>query len=118
MPTRFDAWDINMTRRTLLQKGNARELIASIIRMSQKALACILIMVALGFVGGLLAIFFKPELADPLSQYAEIYIPLFQLEIGVYGAGSTVENVMKIRTQIGGVAPAEISGDKPQEENG
>lgn len=82
--------------------GGAREIIASIIRMSQKALGCILIMVAIGFVGGLIAIYFEPDLADPMTEYARVYIPLFQLEIGVYGAGSTVENVMKIKTQIGG----------------
>ena len=82
------------------KKSGAREIILSIVRMSQKALICVLAMMAVGFLGGLIAIFFRPDLAEAMTKYAEVYIPAFQLEIGVYGLGSAVENVTKIKTQI------------------
>ncbi len=80
--------------------GGRGELIVSIIRMSQKALMAVLLMVGIGYLGGTMAILFAPELADPLARYTQVFIPLFQLEIGVYGLGSTLENVQKLRVQI------------------
>ncbi|MBE5802548.1 MAG: hypothetical protein E7319_09720 [Clostridiales bacterium] len=77
-----------------------KEIISSILRMSQKALACVLGMVGVGYIGGLFAVFFKPELAESLTMYTKPFIPLFQLEIGVYGFGSTLENLQKIKTQV------------------
>lgn len=74
--------------------------IVSIVRMSQKALFFMLILIAVGYIGCLIVIFFKPELQQPLAEFTQLYIPLFQLEIGVYGLGSTVENVQKIRKQM------------------
>lgn len=35
-----------------------------------------------------------------MTEYASIFIPVFQLEIGVYGLGSTLENVQKIKAQV------------------
>lgn len=57
-------------------------------------------MIGIGFLGGIIAILFKPELSQALSEYAEVFVPVFQLEIGVYGLGSTFENVQKIKSQI------------------
>ena len=82
------------------EASSRKEIIVSILRMSQKALACVLAMVAVGYIGGLFAICFKPELADALTMYTQPFIPLFQLEIGVYGLGSTLENIQKIKTQV------------------
>lgn len=82
-----------------LKKQN-ESVIYSIVRMSQKALMFVLAMVAVGYLGGLIAILFDTSLAQPLAEFTQIFIPLFQLEIGVYGLGSTLENVQKIRKQI------------------
>lgn len=57
-------------------------------------------MIGIGFLGGIVAILFNPELSHALSEYAEVFVPVFQLEIGVYGLGSTFENVQKIKSQI------------------
>lgn len=76
------------------------DLVRAIIRMSQKALGWTLAMVGVGYVGGLITICFDPELSGPLSQYAEVFVPVFQLEIGVYGLGSTLEQLQKIKTKI------------------
>lgn len=82
-----------------IRKQN-ESLVYSILRMSQKALLFVLILIGIGYVGGAIAIVFEPGLSEPLAQYSAIFIPLFQLEIGVYGLGSTLENVQKIRGQI------------------
>ena len=39
------------------------QIITSIIRMSQKALICVLMMIGVGYIGGIIAILFKPELS-------------------------------------------------------
>ena len=82
-------------------KGNSgTNIVYSIVRMSQKALMFVLALIGVGYIGGAIAIVFDTELAEPLAKYSQIFIPLFQLEIGVYGLGSTLENVQKIRGQI------------------
>ena len=75
-------------------------IVYSILRMSQKALMFVLAMVGVGYLGGMISILFDPTLSQPLAEFTKIFIPLFQLEIGVYGLGSTLENVQKIRKQI------------------
>lgn len=84
-----------------------REVIISILRMSQKALGFVLALIGVGYIGGLFAIFFKPEIANPLTSYAEVFVPIFQLEIGVYGLGSTLENIQKIRKQVDDITSSE-----------
>lgn len=74
--------------------------VVTIVRMSQKALIFVLAMVAVGYLGGFISILFDTALAKPLAEFSQIFIPLFQLEIGVYGLGSTLENVQKIRKEI------------------
>lgn len=85
-------------------KGASKEaradLVRAIVRMSQKALGWTLATMFVGYIGGLITICFDPELSGPLSQYAEVYTPVFQLEIGVYGLGSTLEQLQKIKTKI------------------
>ena len=81
-------------------RKKTESMIYSIVRMSQKALMFVLILIGAGYIGGLISIVFDNELAEPLAKYSQIFIPLFQLEIGVYGFGSTLENVQKIRGQI------------------
>lgn len=89
-----------LKKKDAAMKGGTREVILSIVRMSQKALACVLAFVAIGFFGGLIAIAFRPDLADAMTKYADVFVPVFQLEIGVYGLGSAAENITKIKTQI------------------
>ena len=84
-----------------------KEIIVSIIRMSQKALGYVLAMIAVGYVGGLIAIVAEPDLADPLSKYAKVFVPVFQLEIGIYGVGSTFENVTKLISKVNSMNNAE-----------
>lgn len=85
-----------------MEKENKKDpsIVYSILRMSQKALMFVLALIGVGYIGGAIAIVFEPGLAEPLAKYSQIFIPLFQLEIGVYGLGSTLENVQKIRGQI------------------
>jgi|GEM_PF-2216334 len=82
------------------QKKHSETMIYSILRMSQKALMFVLILIGVGYIGGMISLLVNADLAKPLSDFTQIFIPLFQLEIGVYGLGSTVENVQKIRNQI------------------
>lgn len=86
-----------------MQKKQTDAVIYSILRMSQKALLFVLILIGIGYIGGTVAIMFNPDLSEPLSQFAQVFIPLFQLEIGVYGLGSTLENVQKTRAQINSI---------------
>lgn len=72
----------------------------SIVRMSQKALMFVLALIGVAYIGGVISIIFDTSLAGPITDFTQIFIPLFQLEIGMYGLGSTVENVQKIRNQI------------------
>lgn len=72
----------------------------SIVRMSQKALMFVLALIGVAYIGGVISIIFDTTLAGPITDFTQIFIPLFQLEIGMYGLGSTVENVQKIRNQI------------------
>ena len=83
-----------------MQRKQNESVIYSILRMSQKALIYVLLLVGVGYIGGLIAIVANADLSKPLSDFSQIFIPLFQLEIGVYGFGSTLENVQKIRSQI------------------
>ena len=69
----------------------------------------VLAMVGVGYIGGMIAILFDPTLSQPLAEFTQIFIPLFQLEIGVYGLGSTLENVQKIRKQFGDINKTSIS---------
>ena len=73
------------------------EFVRQILRMSQKALACTLALIGVGYVGGLAAICIKPELADPLQECADIFTPVWTVEIGMYGIGSTLENLQKFK---------------------
>ena len=73
------------------------EFVRQILRMSQKALACTLALIGVGYVGGLTAICIKPELADPLQEFADIFTPVWTVEIGMYGIGSTLENLQKVK---------------------
>ena len=73
--------------------------VREILRMSQKAMACTLALVGVGYIGGLIAIFFKPELAEPLERYASIFTPVWQVEIGVYGLGSTIEKLPNLKSK-------------------
>ena len=110
------------------QEQSRNQIITSIIRMSQKALVWVLVMIGTGYIGGLIAILFKPELSAAMTEYANIFIPVFQLEIGVYGLGSTLENVQKIKTQVDRItqktqqeAPEEAenaNGTEEEPENG
>jgi hypothetical protein len=74
--------------------------VREILRMSQKAMACTLALVGVGYIGGLIAIFFKPELAEPLERYASIFTPVWQVEIGVYGLGSTIEKLPNLKSKV------------------
>lgn len=73
------------------------EFVKQILRMSQKALACTLALIGVGYVGGLAAICIRPELADPLQEFADIFTPVWTVEIGMYGIGSTLENLQKVK---------------------
>lgn len=73
------------------------EFVRQILRMSQKALACTLALIGVGYVGGLAAICIRPELADPLQEFADIFTPVWTVEIGMYGIGSTLENLQKVK---------------------
>lgn len=77
-----------------------KEMILNIVRMSQKALGCIIALIAVGYLGGTIAIIFEPSLADALCKYANVFVPVFMVEITAYGLGSTLENVQKIKTQV------------------
>lgn len=76
------------------------DIVRQILRMSQKALACTLALIGVGYIGGLIAICASPELAEPLRSFADAFTPVWQLEIGVYGIGSTIENLQKLKTQL------------------
>lgn len=84
---------------TKMRKQN-ESVVYSIIRMSQKALMFVLALIGVAYIGGVISIIFDTSLAGPITDFTQIFIPLFQLEIGMYGLGSTVENVQKIRSQI------------------
>lgn len=76
------------------------DIVRQILRMSQKALGFTLAMIGVGYVGGLIAICVSKDLSEPLRSFAEVFTPVWQLEIGVYGIGSTLENIQKLKTQI------------------
>ena len=76
-----------------MKAGQRADVIKSILRMSQKALGWTLALIGVGYIGGLISICIKPELAQPLSQYAEIFTPVWQVEIAAYGVGSTLEKL-------------------------
>lgn len=76
------------------------DIVRQILRMSQKALGFTLAMIGVGYVGGLIAICVSQDLSEPLRSFAEAFTPVWQLEIGVYGIGSTLENIQKLKTQI------------------
>lgn len=76
-----------------MKAGQRADVVKSILRMSQKALGWTLALIGVGYVGGLISICIKPELAQPLSQYAEIFTPVWQVEIAAYGVGSTLEKL-------------------------
>ena len=88
----------------MTKKKQNESVIYSIIRMSQKALMFVLAMVGVGYLGGLIAILFDQSISQPLAEFTQVFIPLFQLEIGVYGLGSTLENVQKIRGKIDSIS--------------
>ena len=78
-------------------------LVREIIRMSQKALAITLALIGAGYIGGLVAICIRPELAEPLELFAGVFTPVWMLEIGTYGVGSTLEKMQKPRTQTAAI---------------
>lgn len=100
------------------EKRKTESVIYSIVRMSQKALMFVLALVGAGYIGGAIAIVFDTSLAEPLAKYSQIFIPLFQLEIGVYGLGSTLENVQKIRGQIDQMNGKTAENDDETQYNG
>lgn len=79
------------------------DIVRQILRMSQKALACTLALIGVGYIGGLIAICASPGLSEPLQAYAEIFTPVWQLEIGMYGIGSTLENLQKMKAQLSNI---------------
>ena len=95
-------------------------IVYSILRMSQKALIFVLCLIGVGYIGGMIAIGFEPDLSEPLAAYTQIFIPLFQLEIGVYGLGSTLENVQKIKSNISAInkEPEKEEKDDDESSNG
>lgn len=98
------------------EQQSRKEIVISILRMSQKALGYVLALIGVGYIGGLFAIFFKPDIAVALTSYAEIFIPVFQLEIGVYGLGSTLENIQKIKKQVDSLTTSTESDVEETEE--
>lgn len=100
------------------EKRKTESVIYSIVRMSQKALMFVLALIGAGYIGGAIAIVFDTSLAEPLAKYSQIFIPLFQLEIGVYGLGSTLENVQKIRGQIDQMNGKTAENDDETQYNG
>lgn len=86
-----------------MQKQERADLVKSILRMSQKAMGWTLAMIGLMCVGGMIAICISPALATSISQYAQVFVPVFVTEIGMYGLGSTLENVQKVRSQVDGI---------------
>lgn len=102
------------------EKKKNESIVYSILRMSQKALLFVLILIGIGYIGGAIAIVADADLAEPLAKYSQVFIPLFQLEIGVYGLGSTLENVQKIRGQIDQMngKTAENGGNEPENDDG
>lgn len=102
----------------IVKKQN-ESIVYSILRMSQKALMFVLAMVAVGYICGIISILFDPSLSQPLAEFTQVFIPLFQLEIGVYGLGSTLENVQKIRKQIDTInhSSEKTTVETPENEN-
>ena len=100
------------------EKKKTESVIYSIVRMSQKALMFVLALIGVGYIGGAIAIVFDTRLAEPLAKYSEIFIPLFQLEIGVYGLGSTLENIQKIRGQIDAMNKKKEEGAEEEQSTG
>ena len=68
-------------------------------------------LIGAGYIGGLVAICIRPELAEPLERFAGVFTPVWTLEIGMYGLGSTLENMQKARTQIAAITttPEDVS---------
>lgn len=95
-----------------MRKSDAVSVVTQILRMSQKALACTLALIGVGYVGGLAAIFFRPDVSDALTKYASIFTPVWTVEIGLYGVGSTLENLQKVKAQV------ETLGTTETNENG
>ena len=106
-----------MNKKETKDKSQQKQLVVQIIRMSQKALVSILLMIAVSLIGGLIAIFFEPSVAEPMSEYAKLFIPIFEIEIGVYGAGSTIENVQKIQKQITALKKGISSSEDDEEDD-
>lgn len=94
-------------------ESHGSSIVYSILRMSQKALLFVLCLIGISYIGGMIAIWFDPSISEPLGEYTEIFISLFQLEIGVYGLGSTLENIQKIKSNIN-----EINKEPEKQENG
>lgn len=95
-----------------MRKSDAVNVVTQILRMSQKAMGCTLALVGLGYIGGLVAIFFRPNVAQEFVQYASIFTPVWSIEIGMYGIGSTLENLQKVKSQV------DALGDTKNTENG
>lgn len=95
-----------------MRKSDTVSVVTQILRMSQKALACTLALIGVGYVGGLAAIFFRPDVSEALTKYASIFTPVWTVEIGLYGVGSTLEKFAK--GQIAGGNP----GTTETNENG
>lgn len=100
-----------MRKSNIVKQTTATDVVRQILRMSQKAMACTLALIGVGYVGGLLALFFRPDIAEELTQYASIFTPVWSIEIGMYGVGSTLENLTKVKNQINSI-------NQTDEENG
>ena len=80
-------------------KNDTASTVREILRMSQKAMGATLAMIGAGFVGGIIAICFRPDLAGPLASYAQVFVPVSVAEIGMYGVGSTVEKLPIVKKE-------------------
>ena len=107
-----------MTLKAEKDRQGQASIVYSIVRMSQKALMFVLALIGVGYIGGAIAIVFDTRLSEPLAKYSQIFIPLFQLEIGVYGLGSTLENVQKIRGQIDQMNEKTAENSEETQDNG
>lgn len=91
----------------------AGDVVKQILRMSQKALGWTLALIGVGYIGGMIAICILPDRADALRDFANIFTPVWTVEIGMYGIGSTLENLQKVKAQV-----SAIQGTNTNIENG
>jgi len=81
-----------------------------VITMSIIALAAVM------NIGGLIAILFAREIAQPIIQYAQAWQTLYIVGIAGYDAKATIENVMKINKSVKELQTANTQDEKKAEE--